>query len=211
MHLSSHHFHIVIASVLIATSIFISACAAAPTPTPTPMPTMTLAPTATATPTSTPTLTPTPTLTSTPAPTATPTLVPSATATSSPVPTKTAAATPTPALRYPSIKLREPQDGRAIEAKSFIFEWESTALQDGDHFEVFLRSPQNSTWDKRFNASNQLKFPMSKEQSLLYGDYVWAVFVVDAKGQVTSGAGETRNVKWCHLGSACHECSSCHR
>jgi hypothetical protein len=211
VHLSSHHFHIAIASILIAISIFISACAPAPTPTPTPMPTMTLAPTATATPTPTSTPTLTPTLTSTPAPTATPTLVPSATGTSSPVPTKTASATPTPALRYPSIKLREPQDGRAIEAKSFIFEWENTALQDGDHFEVFLRSPQNSTWDKRFNANNQLKLPMSKEQSLLYGDYVWAVFVVDAKGQMVSGAGETRNVKWCHLGSACHECASCHR
>jgi len=208
-------FRIVITvSSLIAFAVIFSACAPSPTPTPTPPtatppPTQTVAPTFTATATSTPS--PVPTFTSTPMPTATPTLVPSATATNSPSPTKPPTPTPTASLRYSSIKLREPQDGRSIEAKSFNFEWESTALQqDGDHYEVFLKSPQNPTWDKRFNANIQLKLPVSKEISLLYGDYVWTVFVIDAKGQVASGQGETRNIKWCHLGSACHECSSCH-
>ena len=213
MQLRLQYFHVAIASSLVAFSVFITACASAPTPTPTPLPTMTLAPAATETPTLAPTPSPTPTATSTstPAPTATPTLIPSATATSSPSPTQPPTATPTISLRYPSLKLREPQDGRAIEAKSFNFEWESTALQqDGDHYEVFLKSPQHSTWDNRFNVNSQLKLSMSKEQSLLYGDYIWTVFVVDAKGQVASAQGETRNIKWCHPGSACHECSSCH-
>jgi hypothetical protein len=109
------------------------------------------------------------------------------------------------------VKLREPADGRALEVKSFIFEWESTTLQqDGDHYEVFIRRTQNPTWENRFNAGTQLKLPMSKEQSLVYGDYVWTVFVVDARGQVASGQGDTRRINWCHPGSACHECSSCH-
>ena len=196
-------------SILVTVLISLTACASAPTPTPTPLPTATLAPTATAVPTSTATLAPT--FTSTPAPTATATLKPTVTATSSPAPTKPPTATPTLALRYSAVKLREPQDGRSIEAKSFNFEWESANLQEGDHYEVFIKSPQNSAWDKQFNVGASLKFPMSKEQSLLYGDYIWTVFVVDAKGQVASGQGETRNIKWCHLGSACHECSSCHR
>ena len=115
------------------------------------------------------------------------------------------------ALRYPAVKLREPQNGRSIEAKSFNFEWESTNLQEGDHYEVFIRTPQDSSWGKRFNAGGSLKLPMSQEQSLLFGDYVWTVFVVDPKGQMVSAQGDARNIKWCHPGSACHECSSCHR
>lgn len=201
-----HTLHPAIASILIALPVFIAACASAPTPTL--LPTLTLAPTATALPASTPTLAPT--STSTPAPTSTATRTPTATATSSPSPTKPPTATPTPAPRYPGITLREPADGRSIEAKSFIFEWESIALQGGDHYEVFVRSAQNATWDKRFNAGAALKLPMSQEQSLTFGDYVWTVFVVDAKNQVASGQGETRRIKWCHPGSACHECSSCH-
>jgi hypothetical protein len=202
-----HTLHPANISVLFALLVFIAACASAPTATP--APTLTLALTATALPTGTPTLAPT--YTSTPAPTATATRTPTATATSSPSPTKPPTATPTLALRYPMIKLREPADGRSIEAKSFIFEWENTSLQqDGDHYEVFVRSAQNATWDKRFNAGAALKLPMSQEQSLVFGDYVWSVFVVDAKGQVASGQGEMRRIKWCHPGSACHECSSCH-
>lgn len=197
------------ASILFALIFFVTACASAPTLTPIPSPTITPIPTATALPTSTPTLSPTPT--STPAPTATATLTPTATVTSSPSPTKPPTPTPTVALRYPMVKLREPQDGRALETKSFIFEWESASLQDGDHYEVFVRSAQNATWEKRFNAGGALKLPMSQEQSLVFGDYIWTVFVVDARGQVASGPGETRRIKWCHPGSACHECSSCHR
>jgi hypothetical protein len=136
---------VAIVGILLAFSVYVSACASSPTPTVTPMPTQTLAPTATATLTSTPTPAPTATFTSTPAPTATftstpaptatPTLVPSATATKPPT------ATPTASLRYPSLKLREPQDGRSIEAKSFNFEWESTPLQqDGDHYELFSKA-----------------------------------------------------------------------
>jgi len=197
------------ANVSIAVAlVFTTACASAPTPTPTPLPTMTLAPTATAIPTSTPTLTPT--STSTPAPTATATLRPTATATSLPSPTKPPTPTPTLALRYPMVKLREPADGRALEVKSFVFEWEPLALQSGDHYEVFVRSPQNSTWDQRLNVGAEVKLPMAKGSSLVYGDYVWTVFVVDPQGQAVSGQGETRTVKWCHPGSACHECSSCH-
>lgn len=198
----------VVSSILVTVLISLTSCASVPTPTPTALPTLTLAPTATASPSNTPS--PMPTSTNTPAPTGTPTFSPTATMTSSPSPTKPPTATPTVALRYSAMRLREPQDGRSIEAKSFNFEWESATLQEGDHFEVFIKSPQNSTWDKRFNAGGSLKLPMSKEQSLLYGDYVWTVFVVDAKGQVASGQGETRKIKWCHLGSACHECSSCH-
>ncbi len=201
-----HTLHPASASILIALPVFIAACAS--TPTPTPLPTLTLAPTATALPISTPTLAST--STTTPASTSTATRTFIATATSSPSPTKPPTATPTPAPHYPGIALREPADGRSIEAKSFIFEWESIALQGGDHYEVFVRNTQNATWDKRFNAGGALKLPMRQEQSLVFGDYVWAVFVVDAKGQVASGQGETRRIKWCHPGSACHECSSCH-
>ena len=114
------------------------------------------------------------------------------------------------ALRYSAVALREPQNGRSIEAKSFNFEWDSANLQGGDHYEVFIRTLQDSSWGKRFDAGTSLKLPMSQEQSLLFGDYVWTVFVVDGKGQVASGTGETRNIKWCHPGSACHDCSTCH-
>jgi hypothetical protein len=208
VHLIPHSSLLANARILFALFAFITACASAPVVTPTPAPTMTLAPTATALPTSTPTLVST--ATSTPAPTATATFTPTPTATSSPSPTKPPAATPTASLRYPMVKLREPQDGRALETKSFVFEWESASLQDGDHYEVFVRSAQNSIWEKRFNAGAALKLPMSQEQSLVFGDYVWTVFVVDARGQVVSGQGETRRIQWCHPGSACHECSSCH-
>ncbi len=210
LHISILHSLVPVhASILFAMLAFVTACASAPTLTPTPPPTATLTPTATALPASTPTLAPTATNTS--APTATATRASTATATSAPTATKPPTPTPTAAPRYPGVRLREPQDGRALETKSFVFEWESLPLsQDGDHYEVFVRSAQDSTWGKRFNAGASLKLPMSQEQSLVFGDYVWTVFVVDARGQVASGQGETRRVKWCHPGSACHECSSCH-
>ncbi len=204
-----HSFLPANAGVLLTLLILITACASAPTLTPTPQPTMTLTPTATALPTDT--STPEPTSTRTPAPTATATATPTATVTNTPSPTRPPTPTPTAALRYPMVKLREPADGRALEVRSFIFEWEPQSLnQDGDHYEVFVRSAQNSTWEKRLDAGAQLKLSVGKGGPLVYGDYVWSVFVVDARGQVASSPGETRKIKWCHVGSACHDCPSCH-
>jgi hypothetical protein len=199
-----------VAFVISAWLIPFAACAPAATPTHTPTlpsPTASLMPSATASPTAT--ATSAPTLTSTPLPTATRTCT--ATPTAIPPPTQTPAATPTVSMRYPMVALREPQDGRAIEGIAVTFEWQPTPLQqDGDHYVVFVRRAQNSTWEKTYHAGGQLKLSLGIEDAPGYGDYVWNVFIVDAWGHVVSAEGGARKLKWCHKGSDCHECSSCH-
>jgi len=124
-------------SCLILVLFSLTACASAPTPTPTPLPTLTPAPTATALPSST--LTRLQVLLARPRP-----RNDDARAHGDPdkpaFANQTADSDPTLALRYSAVKLREPQNGRSIEAKSFNFEWETANLQEGDHYEVFIKS-----------------------------------------------------------------------
>ncbi len=164
------------------------------------MPTMTA--TSPATPTAIPTDTPTSTVTPTP----------TATATSTPAPTKTPTPTSTVSLRYPSVRLREPPDGQKRETVAITFEWEDMSLrQDGDNYVVLVRRAQSPTWEKTFYAGTQRRVIWGREQTLGYGDYIWAVLVVDGQGQVVSEQGSQRRFFWCHLRSGCQECSSCHR
>lgn len=176
------------------------------------------APTAVPTATATDTPTPVPTDTPTSVPTSTPTRTPTATststatATSTPAPTKTITPTPTPALRYPSVSLREPPEGYKKETVGILFQWDDVGLnKDGDNYQLLVRRASSPTWEKTFYPGSERKVSWGRDQTLGYGDYFWTVNVVDAAGQIVSGKAPDRSFYWCHMRSGCQVCSTCHK
>ncbi|MBI4787611.1 MAG: hypothetical protein HY782_11255 [Chloroflexi bacterium] len=204
--------------------LMVVSCSPTPTPTPTPdlNATATLvalrafatqtanAPTSTATPTVTSSATASPTRTRTPLPSPTPTATITRTPTSAATATRTR--TPTPAVRYPSIKLREPKQGQTIQGVALVLEWEGVALErEGDHYELAIKRQESATWEKRLDAGQQSKLQLNQDAGLGYGMFTWSIYVVDAKSQVVSPDGEKRNVNWGHRGSGGQPCAVCHK
>ena len=152
-----------------------------PTLTPLPPPVIENPPTTTPTETSVP---PTPTR---PRPTATP--VPP---TDTPVPKPTLIA-----VRYPAIKLREPQTNYQVIGSVATFEWEVIPLQTGDRFRVAFKRVGQSNWEGGCAAPEKTNTCIANFQTQLgEGNYEWTVFIADKDGNVVSQTGEVRKMDW---------------
>ncbi len=127
-------------------------------------------------------------------PTAAPTTaVPTATRVN---PTSTPAPSPTVAIRYPPVALREPKNGQAVQGESATLEWTDLPLQQpGDYLELRIRQASSPTWQKTLPVSGG-KATLSIRDLFDYGDYVWSVLALDAQQQIVSQAGEERKIVW---------------
>ncbi|MCL5952594.1 MAG: protein kinase [Chloroflexi bacterium] len=100
-------------------------------------------------------------------------------------------------LRYPAVALREPKNGQTQEGFAVTFEWEEGPLQQpGDHYEVFLKRPASSTWERRYPASQPQKYILALQDAFGYAEYLWTLFIVDGQGQPVSPQGDVRKFIW---------------
>ncbi|MCL5952597.1 MAG: hypothetical protein M1132_12910 [Chloroflexi bacterium] len=135
-----------------------------------------------------------------PTPTETPTVAP----------TLTPSPTPTLPPRYAPVKLREPQDGQTFQSFSITFEWNQVPLQEGDHYQVFIKRAASQAWEKTFDPTGLGKKEWPYEEALGYSDYTWTVLVVNGEGRIVSQQGETRRLTWQHRDKYGSDCAKCH-